>query len=55
MHNQIQVLFLKKYSCEIFTNKLKTVQFPNYDISFDVNVTYSDLLNKIPDNIKKLK
>ena len=30
MHNQIQVRSLKKYSAEIFSNTLKTVQFPNY-------------------------
>ena len=29
MHNQIQVRSFKKYSAEIFTNALKTVQFPN--------------------------
>ena len=32
MHNQIQVQSLKKYSAEIFTNALKTVQFLNYNI-----------------------
>ena len=32
MHNQIRVRSLKKYSSEIFTNTLKTVQFPNYNI-----------------------
>ena len=47
MHNQIQVRSLKKYSAEIFTNVLKTVQFPNYHIFSNVNVAYFDLLNKI--------
>ena len=51
MHNQIQVRSLKKYSAEIFTNALKTVQFPNYNIFSSVNVAYSDLLNKISDTI----
>ena len=51
MHNQIQVRPLKKYSAEIFTNTLKTVQFPNYNIFSNVNVAYSDLLNKISDRI----
>ena len=51
MHNQIQVRSLKKYSAEIFTNALKTVQFPNYNIFSNVNVAYSDLLNKISDTI----
>ena len=47
MHNQIQVRSLKKYSAEIFANALKTVQFLNYNIFLNVNVAYSDLLNKI--------
>ena len=51
MHNQIQVRILKQYSAEIFTNALKTVQFPNYNIFSNVNVAYSDLLNKISDTI----
>ena len=51
IHNQIQVQSLKKYSAENFTNALKTVQFPNYKIFSNVNVAYSDLLNKISDTI----
>ena len=47
IHNQIQVRSLKKYSAEIFTNALKTVQFPNYNIFSNVNIAYSDLLSKI--------
>ena len=43
MHNQIEVRSLKKYSAEIFTNALKTVQFPNYNIFSNVNIAYSDL------------
>ena len=49
MHNQIQVRSLKKYSAETFTNAFKKVQFPNYHIFSNVNVAYSDLLNKISD------
>ena len=58
MHNQIQVRSLKKYSAEIFTNALKTVQFPNYNIFWNVNIAYSDLLNKISstiDNVALIK
>ena len=47
MHNQIQVQSLEKYSAEIFTNALKTVQFPNDNVFSNVNVAYSDILNKI--------
>ena len=54
MHNQIQARSLKKYRAEIFTNALKTVQFPNYDIFSNVNITYSDLLNKIADPSDKV-
>ena len=49
MHNQIQVPSSKNHSAEIFTNALKTVQFPNNNIFLNVNVAYSDLLNKISD------
>ena len=45
MNNEIQIRSLKKYSAEIFTNALKTVQFPNYNIFSNVNIAYSDLLN----------
>ena len=51
MHNQIQVWPLKTYSADIFTNALKTVQFPNYNMFSNVKVAYSDLLNKISDRI----
>ena len=54
MHNQIQVRSLKKYSAEIFTNALKTVQFPNYNIFLNVNVAYSDLLNKISNTVDRV-
>ena len=53
-HNQIQVWSLKKYSAEIFTNALKSVQFPNYNIFSNVNVAYSDLLNKISDTLDRV-
>ena len=51
MHNQIQVPSSKNYSAEIFTNALKTVQFPNNNIFLNVNIAYSDLLNMISDTI----
>ena len=51
MHTQIQFRSFKNYSAEIFTNALKTVQFPNYNIFSNVNVAYSDHLNKISDTI----
>ena len=40
MHNQIQVRSLKKYIAEIFTNALKIVQFPNYEVFSNINVAY---------------
>ena len=54
MHNQIQAGSLKKYRAEIFTNALKTVQFPDYNIFSNVSITYSDLLNKIVDPADKV-
>ena len=51
MHNHIQVRSLKKYSAEIFTDALKTVHFPYYNIFSNVNVAYSDPLNKISDTV----
>ena len=51
MHNQIQIQSLKKYRFERFTNALITAQFPNYNIFLNVNVAYSDLVNKISDII----
>ena len=54
MHNKIRVWSLKKYSAEIFTIALKTVQFPNYNIFSNVNVAYAHLLNKISDIINNL-
>ena len=54
MHNHIQVRSLKNYSAEISTNDLKTVQFLNYNIFSNVNVAYSDLLNKISDTIDRV-
>ena len=54
MHNQIQVRSLKNYSAEISTNDLKAVQFLNYNIFSNVNVAYSDLLNKILDTTDRV-
>ena len=48
MHNQIHVWTLKMYIAGIFTNTLKTVKFPDYNISSNVNVVP---LNKISDTI----
>ena len=54
VHNQIQFRSLKKYSAEIVTNALKKDQFPNYSTFSNVNVAYSDLLNKISDTIDRV-
>ena len=35
----------------VLKSSLKTVQFSNYNIFLNVNVAYSDLLNKISDKI----
>ena len=51
IYNLFQVQSLKKCSPEIFSNPLKTVQFPNCNISSNVKVANSDLLNQISDAI----
>ena len=51
---KIQVRSLKKCSAEIFTNALKIVQFWNCNIFSNVNVAYSDLLNKISNTIDRV-
>ena len=38
----------------MFTNALKTVQLPNYNIFSNVKVAYSDLLNKISHTINNV-
>ena len=42
---------LKFDNAIIIFNAIKTVQFPNYSIFSNVNVAYSDPLNKISDTI----
>ena len=42
---------MKKCSAEIFSNALKTDQFPNCNIFSNVKVAYPDLLNNISDAI----
>ena len=54
VHKQIQVQCLKRCSAEILTNALKAVQFPNYNIFSNVNVAYSDLLNKVSDTVNNV-
>ena len=45
---------MKKYTKEIFVEKLKTVKFPNYENFQDANSAYSDFLSKLADVINKV-
>ena len=54
MHNQVRVRSLKKYSPEIYVDELRKINFPNYSIFSDVNVAYSDLVEKLKNVIDKV-
>ena len=47
MHNQIRVRSLKNYTPDLYIEELKNITFPDYSIFSDVNVAYSDLVDKI--------
>ena len=51
MHNQIHVWTLKMYIAGIFTNALKTVKFPDYNISSNVNVVPLNKISNTIDNV----
>ena len=53
MHNQVRVHSLKTYTPERFVEELKKIDFLNYIFS-DINVAYSDLVEKITTVIDKV-
>ena len=53
-HNQVRVRSPKIYTPEIFVEELKKVNFQNYKIFSDINIVYSDLVEKIPTVINKV-
>ena len=54
MHNQIRVPSLKTYTLKRFVEVLKKINFLNYNIFSDINVAYSDLVEKITTLIDKV-
>ena len=54
MHNQIQVRSLKNYTPELLREELKNVSFPNYNVFSDVDIAYSDLIEKILKVVDKI-
>ena len=46
MHNQVRVRSLKTYTPERLVEELKKINFLNYNIFCDINVAYSDLVEK---------
>ena len=47
MHKQIRVRSLKNYSPELLIEELRKIDFPDYNIFSNVNITYADLVEKI--------
>ena len=54
MHNQIRVRSLKKYTAELLIKELKKINFPNYNIFFNVNIAYLYLVEKILSVVNKI-
>ena len=47
MHKQIKFRLIKNYSKEIFQNALKQIPFPNYEKFSNVNLAYTDFMDKL--------
>ena len=45
---------MKTYTKDIFVEKLRTVNFPNYENFQDANSAYSDFLSKLTDVINEV-
>ena len=57
-HNSIKIRSMKKYSKELFLEKLNEVEFPEYSNFQHVNEAYSDIITKLMvviDNIAPIK
>ena len=46
MYNQVRVRSLKTYTPERFVEEFKKINFLNYNIFSNINVAYSDLVEK---------
>ena len=46
MHNQIRVRPLKNYNLEHLIEELTKINFPDYNIFYNVNIAYLDQVEK---------
>ena len=53
-HNQIRVRSLKNYTKKILLEELRKINFPDYSIFSNVNITYKDLVKKILSVVDKI-
>ena len=54
MHNQIWVRSLKNYTPELLKEELRKINFPDYNIFYNVNIAYLDLVGKILSVVNKI-
>ena len=54
MHNQIRVRSLKNYTPELLKEELRKINFPDYNIFYNVNIAYLDLVGKILSVVNKI-
>ena len=54
MHDQIRVRLLKSYTPERLKEELTKINFRDYNIFFNVNITYLDLVEKILSVVDKI-
>ena len=47
MHKQIKFRSFKNYSKEVFQNALQLIPFPNYGNFSNINLAYSDFMEKL--------
>ena len=45
---------LKNYTAELYEKALRDIDFPNYEKFSDVNIAYSDLIEKITETVNKI-
>ena len=54
MHKQIRIRSLKKYTPGLFVEKLRKIDFPDYNIFSNVNIAYPGRVKKILNIIDKI-
>ena len=54
MHKQIKFRSFKNYSKEIFQNALRNITFPNYEKFSNINLAYTDFMDKLMLIVNKL-